>query len=706
MRCLAIVSGVLGLVVFSAACSSGEDVPPFPLGSSDDLGARLEADLGAPVYAEQHDATVFVTPLATTRVLLGPGDDPRSVAGWIQRYAADFGVRPGDELVFRDASVDALGIRRVSFRVGLPEGVAAPDYRIDVSIGAGGELVEVQSDIPPLRFSNATPIGADHALKRIQEEAIRSLGALSEVRDLGLSVSTDAQAQPLLAYSALVGDLVSYRITIAANDGLLIRVTPEDSHLFSNDANGLANHFTGPDRATSPYLPIEYSSGGASSPELYSLSLPPSTTQSGAHAKIFVSFKSLLDVTSSSRTDWDALGPAAGAAVDAYSNAQQADATFRKLGLRYPTGWSVPVVVHRNDELEANDDKSRFTSGYGRMFNSLYFGDGGVVPKDRSGLVGLAGRTMRSTAFSPDVVAHELAHSVLKGIHKLATDAFAPSAPEEGALNEGIADVMGKVAEHARFPFVRPDLVGVRMFTDQRGLRNLAHPGWLPQPDGSRNPSHIADPAYRCPRGADDDFWCSHARGSVVSHAFYLMTFGGVNDAKGGVVERGVDWDIATSLWLGLVPTTIVTEDQRKNGAISFPLNTLRKVALDQIAKALVLGSSRAIFDPNHIARSVACAWEAVGVLQPNVIAGLRLTTCRAKKAVDCRSLPDGTYCDEVSPFSATRCANHSIAGAPPQCPSGSVCQRKGFFFQNEAAVIDGKLQCAPDGPLSRGVQP
>ena len=172
---------------------------------------------------------------------------------------------------------------------------------------------------------------------------------------------------------------------------------------------------------------------------------------------------------------------------------------------------------------------------------------------------------------------------------------------------------------------------------------------------------------------------CDHVNATVVGHAFYLMTFGGKNARSKVVVRNPIGWESSQALWLSMlvkVPTP--------QGFRALVPSTLLDLAQQQLAGARVYSVG--------VANAVGCAWEAVGVLDAGTTAKVTGAQCTLAGPIDCSLRPDGIYCDEVQPFSATRCQGGSTGASPAQCATGTVCRPRGGIITNQAETTSASV--------------
>ena len=135
-----------------------------------------------------------------------------------------------------------------------------------------------------------------------------------------------------------------------------------------------------------------------------------------------------------------------GAAVSIQANLAITDTYFRKLGTR---GWddsgTSPITVEVHARYVRSTSPLRFADadGYTESKNVIYLGDG-AAPTDA--LVPEPNCNTLPSGVALDLLAHEFTHAVV------ARQAHLGNAGEAGAVNEGLADVLGAGVEHSVDP--------------------------------------------------------------------------------------------------------------------------------------------------------------------------------------------------------------------------------------------------------------
>lgn len=186
-----------------------------------------------------------------------------------------------------------------------------------------------------------------------------------------------------------------------------------------------------------------------------------------------------------------------------------------------------------------------------------------------------------------DIVVHELAHGVTHFSSQLI------SANESGALNEAFSDIVAVGAEFfmansGRHPVEKPDYLIGEDVVKPGGLRNLA------------NPSALGDPDHYSVRfTGDEDRGGVHTNALIAGHAFYLAIEGGTNRTSSlsvtgvGAANRAQIEQVFFRAFTQLLPAdaTFLT------------------------ARIATIQSARDLFGAGSAAeQAVTAAWTAVGV--------------------------------------------------------------------------------------------
>jgi Zn-dependent metalloprotease len=667
MKKLSLAVGVVGLGLLVGACSSADDPAPLPTSeSAAGLAAKLEADLGVPVYADAFGGSVFAMAQGLGRKVAPETDRRTSILAFVSKYARDLGLRPEALRVVAQGK-DAAG--QVHVRItGLPDGVTSDDEGVDVTTTETGELVAMTGHIVSMDLGG--PISAESALeaakKRLAEDAPDADPTEpSEPGSAELRVEATVEESPRLVYQVL---FEGSTVRVDARSGEVLSVTGREAHLQTTAL------------ATRHHLPAPYHVENASNTiwvENNELVRSGSPTESRIEVSAFNGFdgrrlpKHTAPLRPNKAGEWDVKTPipggaraADGTAVDAMANVALADTFFRKYLLRGPTtSGTIHVVVHRNDETSVNDDKRRNNANFSYATQSIYFGDGAFVTSPSK--IQDPDDTL-PVALSLDVVGHELAHAFVND--------RTPGRFEAGGLDEGVADVVGQLcALETPGQLRRADRHLEESIAG--GIRNLSHPerglrdtSRAPQVNhldtrrclalgkngeplrDARGRSYLNVPKDEKTPAFDDG--CIHANATLVGHAFWLMTYGGSNAQSKVRVDRPVGLGVARHLWLTLLgPAIDITAP---------PFRILRARTLEDAAKLQV--STATVLHPEAKV-SVACAWQAVGVLDAAQVRGMVGAVCPRAEPPSCVGKPLGVYCNEDSPFAYYECKGGPAIG-------------------------------------------
>ncbi len=699
---------VLGLVGLSVACSGGGDDPAPFQSAGPTLSERLEADLGTPVSSDVQGRASYALVASKARVLASGDSRGATVRDWIAGYSNELGV-DGDALEVRAEGVDALGMHHVLVS-SLAKGTRGDGAGIDIVTDPEGRFVSFSGHLPP----------ADLGTPKISETEAKSralAGAAEDAPDVSHEVvSTElevyspngpvSEPDATLAYrvvtpiltlwvDAKTGDILGK----AANDESVAAFSAEDAFKSPIPASY---------QRTGKQLEVETYRWDATKHQLASV-----RTGSRIVAKQFNGFDASgrrLDVgpiMSNDPTRFDVgydgyqgknkprshAGIADQVAVDAMHNVALADAFFRKNFGRGPIsgndpafGDGIDVVLHANVAIRLENGRlveadDRDNAAYSLSTKKIYFGDGTMVASGAG--ASRPENQMLPTALALDVVGHELTHAFTEG--RIGTTG------EAGALNEGIADVVGQIFEQSveKNPRNAATLAERIWHKGQGGGRNFAHPErGLPlnmfTVIGQKNksyPNHVLNQHCTKPSGNNtggkvtrdpptfaNDQGCVHANSLIVSHAWYLMTFGGENAGDGKLlpltqVDGMANQENSNKLWLASLGMA------SQKGWVPTATRDFVSLARFQLA------ATYALF-PAEV-RSVGCAWMAVGVLSEADTDKLGLACQRFSRSPVCWrydplrgkvSAKDGVYCNPGADDAYYTCQNGQIL-AGDTCP-------------------------------------
>jgi len=722
MKKFSLSVGFVGLSLLVGACGGSSD-EPLPFGTSNDLAAKLAADLGCPFHVDVEPGRVFIAAQGSSRVLAAPNEQGvgPTVRDFVARYSADLGAH-GDRLRVVGEGRDASNVIHVAIAPDAPAEVDTNGYGLEVVLDPEGRLLGVvghtalSADFAPkVTMTEALDVAHRALTKDTEPEA--ELGLVPEARLELVTIAGDEE--PRLAYRVDFGAKAAW---VDAHTGEVVSVSNGISGLQAEAATWQAySTIVFPQSDKKARIDYEPASSGVA------LSRPSTGASFWSKPKSRIVLTSLRGIQRGAPVTAPIVGsrvedldrgiplPAAanqkpslhdGLAVNAMAQVARVEEYFQNRmfaspsrRLRYVAGVPslvddpIEVVVHANysdadvlaDPTSTGDLRSGagFVNGTTRVM--IGDGDAALLPQDPN--------ADRSVALSTDAVAHELTHMWID-------TKFAPG--EVGSIQEGVADVVGQLVEHevaeATGKPSRPDRLGESSFIFTTGLRYLARPDAYSGPHGvnawhsHRRSCLLKDKKthgivfdshgqpkldlqlhVHPPKAAR--LSCDHENATVVGHAFYLMTLGGQNALSDLIVRNPIGWEASRALWLGMIVKVPTARG----------LKTLLPMTLDEMAKRQ-LATAR-MHSPS-VANAVGCAWEAVGVLASGTTAQVSGTGCTAIARITCANRPNGVYCDEMQPFSATRCENGHIAVNPPQCGGEKHCRPVGGLVTNQAEMV------------------
>jgi Zn-dependent metalloprotease len=682
----------VGACAGSSGCSSEGDAPPAastPEEKEALLQSKLEADTGVgwKVIVERGSNEVrFLSPnVATANATKGASPEEMARV-FFERYAADLGMTEAEQLRAATATTDSYGLESVRFEHALA-GSDLPifDGSSLAEFTADGRLLHVQpgfhGDLSMVaRVAAVSQSDAENAALAHARGTCR-LGPNDAVerKTTTLGVSAEPNARAALAWAVdlrtTLGACVAPRIFVDATTGAVL-AQRETAAFLKDRAGGVRFHALG---ETDDKKEIDVT------PSFDILGKKWVMTTEGASPKVKTftyAFLNLFNNPVESRKlgEWEVLSPFRGAAVDGHYYAGKALDYFKAVHHRNGldgNGADLVVVVH--DPEKQSLGRNAHYRDYGILFNDdqLHVGDGG------------AGWLPLSAAF--DVMAHELAHGVTARSSKLVYRG------ESGALNEAFSDVMGAAAENwlpeTRSP-TKNVLIGERMTTDGRGLRNMADPsedfgGGVVRSDVDHY--KLMPP---CTVPTDENDYCGvHSNSGIANRAFTLMTLGGVHKNSKVAVAKGIGWERARELWYNSFS---------KLG----PTSNYAMAAFTQLAQA-------AATQDLEVLGAVACAWFAVGVLDP-VDLRVRAVACvgsnpgggpppavtsapppappAGSPVTGCKGRTSGYVCNDEPPNFANPCnaAATSVYCADP----GQRCKKASPTDATASVSADGALEC------------
>lgn len=618
-------SHVLALASLFAACAAATGCSSSPEDAPEDLGKRLEADTGVPWAMRIDEASGEVRFLSPARpVRIGEGGAEQAARAFFERYrAALHGTGSPDELRPLAPQTDDEGTTHIRFEHFLP-GTQIPllgsastahftkdgeVYYLQPGFRAGLEKV---STTPELSEADAVRLAVEHVASNCgaRTAAVVTNGA-------ELAVRTDETMPLLLVWRVPTfveaGACNVPQVLVDAATGEIAAVTEASESIWDVQAKGVHFHHMGNAKDIKGIDVTRKGSDFVLKSEGFSKVITQKYARNARGAL------APLDITTTSLGRWVSSPDVQGAEVDAHFHAFHALDYFRTVHRRNGVdgnGGNLIILVHANDDQNDDGMNARHKGSDGLIFKDdyLWFGDGDFR----------AGKDTLPYSAAYDIVVHETAHAVTGHTSKLEYH------HEPGALNESFSDVMAACAERRLEGGgdARSFILGERMTKSAKGLRSMLEPVV----------GHVSkmDPCHGVPSRAND--YCGvHKNSGIPNRAFSLMTAGGRH--SGVTVANGIGWDAAEKLWF-----RTLTAAQ--------PRSTFKSVALAQVAEV-------ARNTPQHL-QAVACAWHAVGVIDPlgpafsPVLSGV---TCPAK-ASSCDGVMDGVVCNSQAPFAAFRCKN------------------------------------------------
>jgi len=666
-------SSVFALVSVVTACTAGAGCSSSEQKNEPDLGTQLEDETKVRWAVGTDERSGEVRYLAPERpVRVGDGAPEEAARTFFDRHRASLhGTGEPDELRAVPAVVEDDGSTRIRFDHYLPGtdirvlGAATTAY-----FTAGGELYWAQpgfrADLSRIG-SSATIIEEDALRAAVDRASTQCMVARDDIQvgkpELAVRADEDAPAALVWRVQLLTQTEACYapEILVDAATGAVVAMR-ETSESIWDRAGGVRFHHMG---ETTDMKTIDVTN------HALPFSAPEYVMESELFTKVitrrYVSPKEKpRDIVSRTLGVWETDPRVRGAAVDAHFNGFHALRYFaevhKRRGLDGGFG-NLVLVVHDN-----------VTNPYGK--NAHYVGSDGLIIEDDIVHIGdgdfLAGGDWLPLSAAFDVIVHECAHAVTKHTSGLVYR------EESGALNESFSDVMAAAAEEwfETKDAARNFTIGERFTKSGSGLRNMLDPGSLGQPSHTKAQRRCAK--GESPVGANDHCYV-HSTSGIPNRAFSLMTVGGVHETSKIAVAKGIGWAVARDLWY-------------RTFTGLHPQSTLFQAAVAQVSHASRLG-------PETL-QSVACAWNAVGVLTLHglVHPALEGMACPApsspRHGSTCEGVANGYVCNEHAPFSAFFCVNGAIAGGV-LCSDGSKRCKKASPEDFTATLgSDGSLVC------------
>jgi Zn-dependent metalloprotease len=638
---------VIGLAV-SSACSSEDPQKVQAPASNDTFRRRVEQATGVPWSVDiADDGTIYMEPRRPPRPI---GTATTAVRSFLMRFATDLGLSRSDaEIDENEINNDNSHV--VSFRQTY-RGLDVEDGHVDVHVTADGivELV-VGRFVQGLGDVSTTPalderaaIAAALADTKVHAPWFEEKH-LVETAAAGLVVASRGRA-PTLAYrvsvdarDAITGARIARRYLLDAQSGVILAARTVGDAAVLASGKGVHAYVFGDAADRKTFIASEDTAGYAmrwpADGEQPEIRIHDVSKTSGGKEPIVVSPS--LDI-------WDerpGAHPGNGAAVDALFNLSQTARYFKKVFGRYSVdGKGTPLVayVHLPNENGTWTAWSPATEHKAFLFWDVRrLGDGSVDPRLLPGSAAL------------DVVGHEYGHALLEF---MARGGGPRGNGEQGAISEGISDVLAALVEHHYAPDDRNNWTfGERATKDRTPIRNALAP---------ETPSHVMK-AVNGDSGHDDS--------TIVSHAFALMTLGGTHAVSRVRIplERALGWPALERF------------------AFKIAGYLRRQTGFGELAWLTVWTAKRKLGLPIE---PVVCAWVAVGVLSHH--------SALTEHGVDCGCSAPGAPLDTppVSSKDATLpCCDATMPACCRKCDDSIIGHWEGDWGKISFQEVDGELR-------------
>lgn len=661
--------GLVGLGLVVGACGGGQDPAPFSTeGASTDLSQTLAEKTGATLLTLRDDQGHAYGYIATDtgRALTSGSASEADLRAFLGTLGDDLGLGT------QATSAKSLGAMQgaggaggsaVRLRKVVP-GTDVPllDESVSVALRDDGSFAFLSTGATQVAAFDVTPVLDAEAAK---EKALARAGqdaTVPEAPVLGVSTTEDA---PRLVYRVDIADAEgSLRVDVDAKTGNIANEGRTDLHALAYSAEsylpaqdkgravsnatlecGIKNGKLARETRGGRVELFDYASGGAITAitdSVETLAIADTTIPKGAPANF-----------------------ALGVAVNAQFHIGNA-ADFFATSLVGTFGRSdgrIPVYVH----------SSRLANGaqYVPSSNVIEIGDGA---RDN----GTTLYSDYSAALAYDMMAHETAHGLLYNRGLTVALPSSPNYIESRALHEGLADVFAMAAESAGGgsvirlePKWSAELLSFgakARLTNAAPYRNHLHPKEADSDHYTTGHRTTAEPTT-----APYDLTTRKAyfRSGLVSHAFALMAYGGVNETS----HIGVDTPLGMNL-----------------AYYSFAVGSMflgKNASIQNLAHATVGALAVQSYRTN-----AACAWVAVGVLSKDDALGSYGASCHNFSESPCSGMKDGTYCSATDTFSSYTCKNGQISGGE-QCLKTQYCQRTGGSYASPAKLdAQGHITC------------
>ncbi len=670
--------GLVGLGLVVSACGGGQDPAPFATDPSVDLSQALAEKTGATILTLRDDQGHAYGYVATDtgRALAQGSASEADLRGFLGTLGDDVGLGTqanGAKSLGAMQGAGGAGGSALRLRKVVP-GTDVPllDESVSVGLREDGSFAFLSTGATQVAAFDVTPVlDAAAAEQKALARAGRDATA-PEAPVLGVTTTGEA---PRLVFRVDIADAEgSLRVDVDAKTGDVVNEGRTDLHALAYSAESYF-HSNVNDRAVARAT-LECS--------LKNGKLVRETR--GGRVELF-------DYNSSAAITGDTYGGdtftadiaipngapiafAPGAAVNAQFHIGNA-ADFFATSLIGSFGRSdgrIPVYVH--------SAKMGSTAQYSPSRNCIEVGDGLAIPVVEAETAKKYPKyTEYTAALAYDMMAHETAHGLL--YNRGLTVAFPDSANyvESRALHEGLADVFAMAAESAGGASVMgletkwsTELLSFGAKARLKNAASAPYRNHLHPKDADDNHYTTGHRTTPEPTKAPYDLTIRKAyfRSGLVSHAFALMAYGGVNETS----LIGVDAPLGMST--AFYSFAIGSMFLGKNA-------TIQNLAHATIG-ALALPSNRT---------NAACAWVAVGVLSKENALGAYGATCHEfTGSASCAGMKDGIYCSAASPFSSYTCKNGQIAGGE-QCLKTQYCQRTSGSYASPAKLdAQGHITC------------
>jgi len=699
MKKLPLVLGGVSLGLLAAACSGGADDPaPFAEASSSSVqqrlaamtGARWEVDPGASGKARLYYA------LDDGNAVLPNARDPKEVLAFLEPAREGFGISGSfaNELdqgaLVTEAAEDRLA--SMVFTQHVP-GTALPvfDAAFIAGVRPDGSLAFVDAAVAHHldRVETAPAFDAAKAKEKLRAFGFASRSGHEPTLGV-LAVDPDA---PMLVYRTIVdAPDGSRQVDLDALTGAVVADVPNHGGGETVTAFGAEEAYqdSDPNKRSDARYPVEMETVGRAPMLRGRGPLGDIVTISyGADAPAPV--VGVKEPSGTYRFDFNATGAdmrgglTEQIAVNAFYNVSRSAHYFKDAFVL--SSWARPETVlrvHRNVTGEGASKKS--------WLGNAFYDDGAITIGD--GILSRDGTKweLQSAATNVDYMAHEYAHGVIAAVTSGKTKQHNRTPlgylGEQGAINEGVADIFASYAQASitqntggRFGFAE------NLRADKKPFRHYLHPSWGVS-GGAVHYSKVR------PFKSDIDQGNVHFNSLIVTQAWALMAYGGFNDHSRIGVSAEIGLEAAKWLVYNVLHVVVGGETMR---------TFADKMVLYQIGRQIDY-PTRTDLTPLWAKHAIICAWAAVGVIPPEQAKLFHNVTCPSSSTASpsCAGKVDGIYCDPRPgyDFASYACKGGSTkAGA--QCASGKFCYRTTGSFDSKARLDEnGAMKCFDEPQL------